>query len=256
LTFGALIACVARRLSRRDLEVFRFGTAITAAHYSLRPVDSTEILAHFDDQMRRRAAPDNLYVGKGWSAVLWRPDDGEVEPLVARMREVEGHVEWKYYSHDGPELRERLLAAGLEPEDEETVVVAEAASIEPPADDVELRLATDEFDDLAARVFGERYPLPERAVAVVAVVDGRPVSGGRVDFEEDVEFAGLFGGITLPDYRGRGLYRATVAKRAELARERGYRWLYSDALPTSRPILERVGFVPITTTTPFVFPDA
>jgi hypothetical protein len=29
LTFGALIACVARRLSRRDLEVFRFGTAMT-----------------------------------------------------------------------------------------------------------------------------------------------------------------------------------------------------------------------------------
>ena len=62
--------------------------------------------------------------------------------------------------------------------------------------------------------------------------------------------------ITLPEYRGRGLYRATVAKRAELARERGYRWLYSDALPTSRPILERLGFVAITTTTPFVTTSA
>jgi GNAT superfamily N-acetyltransferase len=221
-------------------------------------VETTEILERFDEQMRRRAAPDNLYVGKGWSAVLWRPEDGQVEPLVARMREVEGHVEWKYYSHDGPELRERLLAAGLEPEDEETVVVAEAASIEPPADDVELRLATDEFVELAERVFGRSHGsgLPERSLAVVAVVDGQPVSGGRVDFEDDVEFAGLFGGITLPEYRRRGLYRATVAKRAELARERGYRWLYSDALPTSRPILEQVGFVPITTTTPFVFPEA
>jgi GNAT superfamily N-acetyltransferase len=174
------------------------------------------------------------------------------------MREVDGHVEWKYYSHDGPELYERLLAAGLEPEDEETVVVAEAASIEPPAGDVELRLATDEFVELAERVFGRSHGsgLPERTLAVVAVVDGQPVSGGRVDFEDDVEFAGLFGGVTLPEYRRRGLYRATVAKRAELARERGYRWLYSDALPTSRPILERVGFVPITTTTPFVFPEA
>jgi GNAT superfamily N-acetyltransferase len=172
------------------------------------------------------------------------------------MREVDGHVEWKYYAHDGPELRERLLAAGLVPEDEETVVIAEAASIEQPPDDVELRTATDEFDELAARIFGKRHGLPEKAVAVVAVVDGQPVSGGRVDFEDDVEFAGLFGGATLPEYRGRGLYRATVAKRAELARERGYRWLYSDALPTSRPILERLGFVPITTTTPFVFPDA
>jgi GNAT superfamily N-acetyltransferase len=188
--------------------------------------------------------------------VLWRPDDGDVEPLVARMRELPGHVEWKYYSHDGPELRERLLAAGLEPEDEETVVVAEAGSIPPPPDDVELRIVTDEFVDLAAHVFGDRFDLPEKAVAVVAVVDGKAVSGGRVDFEDGVEFAGLFGGITLPEYRGRGLYRATVAKRAELARERGYSLLYSDALPTSRPILERLGFVPITTTTPFVFPGA
>ncbi len=219
-------------------------------------MDTTGILASFDEQMRRRAAPDNLYVGNGWSAVLWRPDDGEVEPLVARMREVPGHVEWKYYSHDGPELRERLLAAGLEPEDEETVVVAEAASIAPPSDDVELSLATDAFDELAARVFGRRYALPDKAVAVVAMVDGQPVSGGRVDFEDGVEFAGLFGGVTLPEFRGRGLYRAIVAKRAELARERGYRWLYSDALPTSRPILERLGFAAMTTTTPFVIPAA
>lgn len=217
-------------------------------------MDTTETLAIFDDQMRRRAAPDCLFVSKGWSAVLWRPDDGEVEPLVARMRELPGHVEWKYYSHDGPELRERLVAAGLVPEDEETVVVADAASIPPPPADVELRVVTDEFVDLAARVFGNRFELPEKAVAVVAMVDGQPVSGGRVDFEDGVEFAGLFGGNTLPEYRGRGLYRATVAKRAELARERGYRWLYVDALPTSRPILERLGFVAITTTTPYVLP--
>ena len=219
-------------------------------------MDSTEILSHFDEQMRRRPAPDSLFVSEGWSAVLWRPDDGNVEPLVARMRELPGHVEWKYYSHDGPELRESLVAAGLEPDDEETVVVAEVASIPPPPDDVELRIVTDEFVDLAASVFGDRFELPDRAVAVVALVDGQLVSGGRVDFEDDVEFAGLFGGITLPEFRGRGLYRATVAKRAELARERGYRWLYSDALPTSRPILERVGFVPMTTTTPFVIPAA
>jgi GNAT superfamily N-acetyltransferase len=256
LTFGALIAWVARRLSRRDLEVFRFGTAMTAAHYSLRPVETSEILELFDDQMRRRAAPDHLFVGRGWSAVLSPPDDGDVESLVARMRELPGHVEWKYYLHDGPELRERLLDAGLVPEDEETVVVAEAGSLETPPADVDLRVVKDEFEDLAGEVYGLRLELPPRAVGVVAFVDERAASGGRVDLEDGVDFAGLFGGATLPEYRRRGLYRATVAKRAELARERGYRWLYSDALPTSRPILERLGFVPITTTTPFVFPRA
>ena len=217
------------------------------------------LLELFDAQVRRPNRPDGLYVSKGWSAVLRPPPDGNVEPLVARMRELPGWVEWKYYSHDlPPDLPERLVAAGLEPEDEETVVVAEAASIPPPPAEVELRLATSEFVELAERVFGRSHGsgLPEKSAAVVAVVDGQPVSGGRVDFEVGVEFAGLYGGITLPEYRGRGLYRATVAKRAELARERGYRWLYSDALPTSRPILERLGFVPLTTTTPFVIPRA
>ena len=222
-------------------------------------MDTTEILERFDEQMRRRAAPECLFVSDGWSAVLWRPDDpADVEPLIERMRGQKGWVEWKYYSHDGPELRERLLAAGLVPQDEETVVVAEAASIPPPPADVDLREETDVFLELAERVFGrgQGSGLHDNAVAVVAYVDGEPVSGGRVDLENGVEFAGLFGGVTLPEYRGRGLYRATVAKRAELARERGYRWLYSDALPTSRPILERNGFVAMTTTTPFVIPAA
>src|SRR5438874_12936242 len=103
--------------------------------------------------MRRRPAPEGLFVGKGWSAVLWWPGEGDIDALVARMRELPGHVEWKYYAHDGPELRERLLAAGLEPEDEETVVVAEAASLPAPPAAVELRIVTEEFVGLAARVF-------------------------------------------------------------------------------------------------------
>ena len=214
-----------------------------------------EILPLFDEQMRRRpAGPDGFLAGDGWSAVLWPPADGNVEPLIARMREQPGWVEWKYYSHDGPELRERLLAAGLVPEDEETVVVAEAASIPPPPADVELREDLAAFKELAAQIFGRSYDIDANAVPVVAYVDGKPVSAGRVDLDPDVEFAGLFGGVTMPEYRGRGLYRATVARRAELARKAGYRFLYVDALPTSRPILERLGFVRLTTTTPFVLP--
>jgi GNAT superfamily N-acetyltransferase len=175
------------------------------------------------------------------------------------MRELPGHVEWKYYSHDLPtDLPSRLVAAGLEPEDEETVVVAEATAIAPPPADVELREETEAFVELAERIFGRSHGsgIPKHSIAVVAYVDGEPVSGGRVDLDPGVEFAGLFGGVTLPDFRGRGLYRATVARRAELAREAGYRWLYVDALPTSRPILERLGFVRLTTTTPYVIPRA
>ncbi|MFZ0343496.1 MAG: GNAT family N-acetyltransferase [Gaiellaceae bacterium] len=210
------------------------------------------LLELFDAYVR----PPGIVSGEGYSMVVRPPADGDVESLLAQVRKRPGYVEWKYYEHDGPELAERLRAAGLEPGEEETVVVAEAASILPAPDDFDLRSDPQAFVRLARSVFGRGNAIPESSEAIVVFVDGEPVAGGRIDFSGEGLFAGLFGGQTLPDHRGRGLYRATVAKRAELARERGYRWLYSDALPTSRPILERVGFVAITTTTPFVFPRA
>jgi GNAT superfamily N-acetyltransferase len=207
------------------------------------------MLELFDRQMRRDAADeDGLYVGGEWNAVLWPA--GDVDRALERLQACPGHREWKLYGHDPHGLAERLLAAGLVPEDEETVLVADAASIPPTT--VETANDAAAYLDLAAQVFGRRFGLSRTAVAVVALVEGEPVSGGRVDLEPGKDFAGLFGGFTLPAFRGRGLYRATVAERARIARERGYRWLFVDALPTSRPILERLGFERLTTTTPYV----
>ena len=67
------------------------------------------------------------------------------------------------------------------------------------------------------------------------------------------EFAGLWGGGTLPEWRGRGIYRALVRYRAELAAQRGYRYLTVDASPDSRPILERLGFIRLAITTPYTW---
>jgi GNAT superfamily N-acetyltransferase len=69
-------------------------------------------------------------------------------------------------------------------------------------------------------------------------------------------FAGLWGGGTVEAWRGRGIYRALVAHRARIAADRGYRYLQVDASDESRPILERLGFAPLTTTTPYVHPVA
>jgi GNAT superfamily N-acetyltransferase len=289
LTTAALIACVARRLSRRAFEVFRFGTAISAAHYSHnQAVDRNAVLAEFDRLSRRDAVSSDptvrverderstLYVGDGWSAVLWTDldetnADAEIARLVGRLRELPGHVEWKLYSHDRPaDLPQRLAAAGLVPDDEEALVVAEVAAV-PTETEVDVRVATtpeliDVFVALNERAFGTGHAGVGRELkralerdepsmlAVVCFVDGEPASGARIDFVEGSPFAGLYGGATLPEYRGRGLYRATVAKRAELALARGYRYLQVDALPTSRPILERLGFVQLTTTTPYLVP--
>ena len=63
----------------------------------------------------------------------------------------------------------------------------------------------------------------------------------------------LWGGATLEEWRGRGIYRALVARRAQVAAENGRRYLETDASDDSRPILERLGFVAVTTTTPYVW---
>ena len=57
----------------------------------------------------------------------------------------------------------------------------------------------------------------------------------------------------LPDYRGRGIYRALVSARAASAMERGVRFIHSDCTDMSRPILERSGLRAVTTTTPYVW---
>jgi len=50
------------------------------------------------------------------------------------------------------------------------------------------------------------------------------------------------------------VFRALVAYRASLARERGYRYVQVDASPDSRPIFQRLGFTELAVTTPFRYP--
>lgn len=91
---------------------------------------------------------------------------------------------------------------------------------------------------------------PQASTMVVAMAGDEPVSSGRIDFHPGADFAGLFGGGTLPQWRGRGIYRALVAHRAQLAAARGYRYLYVDASSQSSPILRRLGFDCLARTTP------
>jgi len=259
---------------------------MTGGHYSHnREMDRAALLELFDRQSRREAVPapgtrvertdeTTLWIGEGWSAVLWSGlDEANADAVVARMAErlrgLPGHAEWKLYEHDRPtDLADRLRAAGFTAEDEEAVVVAEAASL--AETDADVRVADtpelvrafaevnergfdgDSFAGIESELLRALEEDEPSMLAVVAFVDGEPASAARVSFDLGSEFAGLYGGATLHEHRGRGLYRATVAERARLARERGYRYLYVDALPTSRPILERLGFVQLTTTTPFI----
>lgn len=81
----------------------------------------------------------------------------------------------------------------------------------------------------------------ERYYLFVAYSAGEPAAAGSyIAFDRS---AFLMGGVVLPAYRGRGLYRALVAARLAHARSRGIELATTHAREaTSAPILERIGF--------------
>jgi predicted acetyltransferase len=90
---------------------------------------------------------------------------------------------------------------------------------------------------------------PEYVSVYVGYVDGCPASSAWITFHKGSQFAGLWGGSTRVEYRGRGLYTALLAARVQEAQARGVRYLTIDASPMSRPIVEKYGFQAITTAT-------
>ncbi len=244
-----------------------------------------DILSSYDDQVRRHPRGDGVelaglvirFIADAWRGVVWSDlDETNADTVIAR--EIErfaglGEWEWKHYSHDTPpDLGDRLRSAGFVPEDEEALMFADVTNLHldgPLPAGVDLRAVEDEPDvAMLVRVHDEvfggdnqaygRWLLGElrsgREQAVVAMAGGRPISGGRIEFYDGTEFAGLYGGGTAPDWRHRGIFRAIVAHRAALASARGYRYLQVDASDESRPILQRLGFVRLGTTTPFIHP--
>jgi GNAT superfamily N-acetyltransferase len=205
-------------------------------------------------------------------------DGPALDALIARQVSVFAErgerFEWKLYGHDLPgDLPDRLRAAGFVPEDTETVVIAPVAAIagEPrPPDGVMLREveSRSDFERIAAletavwnednagfadSLQDERDVDPDALVIVVAEAGETMVCAAWIRFAPDTEFATFWGGATLEPWRGRGIYRALVAYRANLAEARGYRYIEVDASDDSRPILERLGFVAVTTTTPYIW---
>jgi GNAT superfamily N-acetyltransferase len=214
---------------------------------------------------------------QGWSGVTWSQlDEGDADAVIAGQiayfRDLGREFEWKLYDYDRPpDLGQRLAAAGLAAKDQETLMMAgltELSTDLPPPAGVRLQRVTDEaglasFVDVHERAFGRvsagyRESLgtqlrvaPEATVLVVALAGDEPVSAARMECPPGTDFASLWGGGTVPGWRRRGIYRALVAYRAQIAATRGYRYLYVDALPTSRPILSRLGFTALARTTPY-----
>ncbi|WP_436534914.1 GNAT family N-acetyltransferase [Actinoplanes sp. HUAS TT8] len=251
-----------------------------------------EVLDLFDRQMRRGivAIGPSTRVERGervvrhvgaaedWNAVVWSDlDEGNADAVIAeQVGFFDGlgvEVEWKLYGHDRPaDLGERLIEAGFVPEERETLVVASIAELDldvAPPDGVRLVPVTDaagvdlmfraseqafgeSSGHLRAQVLAQLAEDPEGMRAFVAMAGDEPVCGARMELNRGTAFASLWGGGTAPAWQGRGIYRALVAHRARIAADLGYEFLQVDASDQSSPILQRLGFHVLGTTTPYV----
>lgn len=109
----------------------------------------------------------------------------------------------------------------------------------------------EQYEGLGERLLALMASQPSSVAAVVAMAGERPIACGRIRLPATGDFASLWGGGTVPDWRRRGVFRALVAHRAAIARDRGFRYLQVDAAAASRPILQRLGFVELAKTTPY-----
>jgi len=185
-------------------------------------------------------------------------------------------VEWKTRGHDyAPGLHQCLLDHGFVAEEPESIMIGEAQRLAvdvPLPDDVTLRQVRSKSDvramcAMSAQAFGDslaesaamadallrRLSLDDGMELWVAEVGGQVVSAGRLEPVRGTEFAGIWGGSTLKEWRSRGIYRALTAARAKSALRQGKTLINSDSTEYSRPILERYGFLKVSSTTPYLW---
>jgi hypothetical protein len=174
---------------------------------------------------------------------------------------------WKVYDHDLlPTLKDRLASHGFQPdEDPADVMVLDVrrvpASLTEPVTAEIRRVGTLEglkdIIHVLDRVWGghntwvndrlgAHLQIPGYLSVYAAYVDGQPASIAWTYFPRG-QFATLFAGSTIAEYRKHGLYTALLATRVKEIRERGYHYAVVEAGAMSRPIVAKHGFQQLTT---------
>lgn len=246
-----------------------------------------ELLALYDQQQRldivypdtrREVTPHvvrhvSVAVDAGEGMIIYsRLDETNADAIIgqqiAYFTEVGQPFEWKVYAHDTPaDLRERVLAHGLVADEPEAIMVLEITAapdllrqpvgvdirrLTDPADlkvvvAIEEQVWQEDFSQLGQYLATYLRQYPRQLSVFVAYIDGVPASCAWIDYTDNSEFAGLWGGSTVAAYRRRGLYTALLAVRLQEAQTRGIRFLTVDASPMSQPILAKYGFQQLTT---------
>jgi GNAT superfamily N-acetyltransferase len=254
-------------------------------------MDIQEVLALYDQEQRRDIEyPDARrevvppvvrgidHYGQDSFVIYTQLEGQDVDRVIDEQIhyfETLGHnFEWKVFSHDyPPDLKDRLQAHGFEIDEPETILVfdlrtAPDSLLQPVTRDVRRITDPAKIDDvmmvqnlvwnedlnwLGNRLCEQLRDIPDYVSVYVAYVGDYPASSAWITFHDGSQFAGLWGGSTLAEYRGHGLYTALLAARVQEARSRGVRYLTIDASPMSRPIVEKFGFQAISTATACVW---
>ena len=254
-------------------------------------MDATELLTRYDQQQRidieypgtrKEILPEGVVrfvrPAPGMNFVHYsRLDPAVVDSVIQAQIDYFSPLgqpfSWHVLGHDAPpDLPRRLAAHGFQPDPPGALMVldldtASAALFEPLMTDVRAIKSRAELEAVIAveaevwsansdwmrHRLGDHLQIPDYLDIYVAYADGRPACAGWVYFSRGSQFGSLFGGSTMPAYRGRGLYTAVLAARARAARRRGYRFLCVDANPMSQPIVARHGFRQLTHTYDYVW---
>ena len=238
--------------------------------------------AHVAGCAREQTATVSRYTTSTGSLrhIMWH----DFEPADAarvvdeELRATHGHAKalmWKLYAHSAaPDaLRAVLIDRGFAENDHCTLMmtpvdslVRALAAIQSPAMNIQVRELTTAkdldayqniWDDVrpdapnACYVDDYRMRIENNDPGIVFFAgfaeDDNPVTSGYL-FHHPGQLIGLLcGGSTKSAWRRQHAYTGMLAARAHAARERGIKFLATEAKRDSRPILERLGFMPLST---------
>lgn len=252
--------------------------------------DKTRLLALYDRELRLEIEyPDQrkesalqltrfVRTDEGMNSIPYsRLESYNVEAVimeqVAYFQKLGKSFTWKVYEHDPfLELKEHLLRHGFTADELYPVMLLDnpAAAVEltaPVAADVRRLVWPEQLDAVAAleaKVWGGDFSWLRRRLEAwlnwpgylsvyVGCVHDQPACAGWIVFHPDSQFASLYGGSTLEEFRGQGLYKAVLGARVQEALHRGRQYLILEPSAMSQPIVSRLGFEILTTCQEFVW---
>lgn len=174
---------------------------------------------------------------------------------------------WKVYEHDLlPSLKDVLVGHGFAPDDDPAaVMVLDVKNTPLPSHqavhaDVRRIETLEGLKDIIYVLdnvwgghntwvndrLGRHLQIPGYLSVYAAYVNDQPASIAWTYFPQG-QFATLFAGSTIAQYRKQGLYTSLLETRLNEIRDRGYHYAVVEAGSMSKPIVEKHGFQHLTT---------